>query len=41
MNINPWVSVEDITKYLDDAKGSVCRWIESRSLPAHKMIGYR
>lgn len=41
MNINPWVSVEDVTKYLDEAKGSVCRWIESRSLPAHKMIGYR
>jgi excisionase family DNA binding protein len=32
----PCASVEDVAKHLGVAKDSVYRWIEARSLPAHK-----
>ena len=37
MKAEPWVSVEDVAKHLGVAKDSVYRWIESRSLPAHRI----
>jgi excisionase family DNA binding protein len=37
MTTEPWVSVEDVAKHLGVAKDSVYRWIDSRSLPAHKI----
>lgn len=37
MIAEPWVSVEDAAKHLGVAKDSIYRWIESRSLPAHKI----
>ena len=33
----PWASVDDVAKHLGVAKDSVCRWIESRGLSAHKI----
>ena len=33
----PWTSVDDIAKHLGVAKDSIYRWIERRSLPAHKI----
>ena len=32
-----WVSVEDVAGHLGVAKESVYRWIEKKSLPAHKV----
>jgi excisionase family DNA binding protein len=37
MTAEPWASVEDVAKHLGVAKDSVYRWIEARSLPAHKI----
>ncbi len=37
MNVEPWVSVEDVAIHLGVAKDSVYRWIESRALPAHRI----
>lgn len=37
MTAEPWVSVEVVAKHLGVAKDSVYRWIESRSLPAHRI----
>lgn len=37
MTTEPWASVEDVAKHLGVAKDSVYRWIETRSLPAHKI----
>jgi excisionase family DNA binding protein len=37
MITEPWVSVDDVAKHLGVAKDSVYRWIETRSLPAHKL----
>jgi len=37
MTTEPWSSVEDVAKHLGVAKDSVYRWIETRSLPAHKI----
>lgn len=37
MTTEPWASVDDVAKHLGVAKDSVYRWIESRSLPAHKI----
>lgn len=37
MTAEPWASVEDVAKHLGVAKDSVYRWIETRSLPAHKI----
>lgn len=33
----PWVSVEDVARHLGISKDTVYRWIEARSLPAHKI----
>lgn len=33
----PWVSVEEAARHLGVAKDTVYRWIESRSLPAHRV----
>ena len=33
----PWVSVEQVGKHLGIAKDTVYRWIESKSLPAHRV----
>jgi len=33
----PWVSVGEVAKHLGIAKDTVYRWIESRSLPAHRV----
>lgn len=32
-----WVSVEEVAKHLGIAKDTVYRWIESKSLPAHRV----
>ena len=37
MTTEPWVSVEGVAKHLGVAKDSVYRWIDTRSLPAHKI----
>lgn len=37
MRTEPWASVEDVASHLGVAKDSVYRWIETRSLPAHKI----
>ncbi|MCZ8129893.1 MAG: helix-turn-helix domain-containing protein [Steroidobacteraceae bacterium] len=37
MTTEPWASVDDVAKHLGVAKDSVYRWIENRSLPAHKI----
>jgi len=37
MTAEPWVSVEDVAKHLSVAKDSIYRWIEHKSLPAHKV----
>ena len=33
----PWASVDDVAKHLGVAKDSIYRWIENKSLPAHKI----
>ncbi|MGQ5263651.1 helix-turn-helix domain-containing protein [Micromonospora sp. ZYX-F-536] len=33
----PWVSGEEVAKHLGIAKDTVYRWIESKSLPAHRV----
>lgn len=33
----PWVSVDDVAKHLGVTRDSIYRWIENRSLPAHKI----
>ncbi|MGW3614523.1 helix-turn-helix domain-containing protein [Micromonospora sp. NPDC005163] len=33
----PWVSVEEVANHLGVAKDTVYRWIESKSLPAHRV----
>ena len=33
----PWTSVDDVARHLGVAKDSVYRWIDRRSLPAHKI----
>lgn len=37
MTTEPWASVEDVARHLGVAKDSVYRWIDHRSLPAHKI----
>jgi excisionase family DNA binding protein len=37
MPTEPWVSVDDVSKHLGVAKDSVYRWIDHKSLPAHKI----
>lgn len=33
----PWTSVEDLARHLGVAKDSIYRWIDRRSLPAHRI----
>jgi excisionase family DNA binding protein len=33
----PWVSVEQVAIHLGVAKDTVYRWIDSKSLPAHRV----
>jgi excisionase family DNA binding protein len=33
----PWTSVEDVARHLGVAKDSIYRWIDRRSLPAHRI----
>lgn len=33
----PWVSVEEVANHLGIAKDTVYRWIEAKSLPAHRV----
>ena len=33
----PWVSVEEVARHLGVAKDTVYRWIETKSLPAHRV----
>lgn len=33
----PWVSVDEVAKHLGIVKDTVYRWIESKSLPAHRV----
>jgi excisionase family DNA binding protein len=33
----PWVSVDEVARHLGVVRESVYRWIERRSLPAHKV----
>ena len=33
----PWVSVDEVAKHLGIAKDTVYRWIEPKSLPAHRV----
>lgn len=35
--IEPWTSVDEIARHLGVAKDSIYRWIERRSLPAHRL----
>jgi excisionase family DNA binding protein len=37
MTTEPWASVEDVARHLGVAKDSVYRWLETHSLPAHKL----
>lgn len=37
MSTEPWVGVEEIATHLGVAKDSVYRWIEGKSLPAHRI----
>jgi len=32
-----WVSVDEVAKHLGVAKDTVYRWIEAKSLPAHRV----
>lgn len=37
MTTETWVSVEDVARHPGVARDSVCRWIDGRGLPAHKI----
>jgi excisionase family DNA binding protein len=37
MNTEPWVSVDHVAKHLGVVRDSIYRWIENRSLPAHRI----
>ena len=37
MKTEPWVSVVEVADHLGISKDTVYRWIEARSLPAHKI----
>lgn len=38
MSTNPWVSAENVVENQSIAKDSVYRWIETRGLPAHRIV---
>ena len=33
----PWVKVEEVASHLGVAKDTIYRWVQSRSLPAHRV----
>ncbi|MCL2726737.1 MAG: helix-turn-helix domain-containing protein [Polyangiaceae bacterium] len=35
--MEPWSSVDEVTKHLGVTQDSIYRWIEARGLPAHKI----
>lgn len=37
MAAESWASVDEIAKHLGVVKDSICRWIEGRGLPAHRV----
>ena len=37
MNHEPWVSLDEIAQHLSVSRDTVYRWIDDRSLPAHKV----
>jgi excisionase family DNA binding protein len=37
MPAEPWVSVEDVARHLGVSHDTVYRWIDNKSLPAHKV----
>ena len=39
MTDDRWLSVDEIAEHIGVTKDSIYRWIERKSLPAHKVIG--
>jgi excisionase family DNA binding protein len=37
MNIEPWLSVEEVSEHLKISKESVYRWLEKGKIPAHRL----
>jgi len=37
MNAEPWVSVDQIAEHLGVTRDSIYRWIDRKSLPAHRV----
>ena len=37
INIEKWVSLEDVSRHLGVSKDTIYRWIKRRQLPAHKI----
>lgn len=37
MTAEPWVSVEEVAQHLGVTRDSIYRWIEHKSLPAHRI----
>ena len=37
MNIEPWVSVDQLATHLGVTRDSIYRWIDRKSLPAHRV----
>jgi excisionase family DNA binding protein len=35
--VEPWASVEEVTVHLGVARDTVYRWIETKSMPAHRI----
>ncbi len=35
--IEPWYSLEEISRHLGVSKETIYRWLERRSIPAHRM----
>lgn len=33
----PWVSVDEVARHLGVARDTIYRWIDARSLPAHRV----
>ncbi|MBK9038031.1 MAG: helix-turn-helix domain-containing protein [Bdellovibrionales bacterium] len=36
-NVEPWCSVEEIARHLGVSKETVYRWLDKRTMPAHRM----
>ncbi|MFN7727837.1 MAG: helix-turn-helix domain-containing protein [Bdellovibrio sp.] len=35
--VEPWLSVEEIAKHLGVSKESIYRWLERKTIPAHRV----